>query len=308
VERGCGAAALVGAGVSGDLVQVTSFSGGRTSAYLCTRLLEMFPRERLRFVFMDTGAEYPATYDFIRQVDAHLGLDLVCLWGDSSTPMGAGVEPRVVPIGGLRQDLAPFRSLCGKYGTPTVKIPACTSRLKERTFRKYATRTFGADRYVAWIGVRADEPRRLGKVGDSPYMRFLAEIDDATKQDVLDYWADMPFDLQIPEWLGNCVFCVKKSNAKLALAAREEPRMAGEWAALLADAPDRLKGEGLTSENVYRQNRTLAEVLAQFADVSTDDLRMRVRSSRRDAGTCSESCEPFIADPNQMLMPFMEAV
>jgi len=286
--------------MSESLVQVASFSGGRTSAYLCTRLLEMFPRERLRFVFMDTGAEHPATYDFIRQVDEHLGLELVCLRGDSDTPMGAGVEPRVVGLGDIQRDHVPFASLCGKYGTPTVKIPACTSRLKERTFRKYATRKYGADGYVAWVGVRSDEPRRLGRMGESPFMRYLAEIDDATKQDVLDYWADQPFDLGIAEHLGNCVFCVKKSNLKLALAARDEPEMAVEWADMLRSAPDRLKGDGLTSENVYRENRTFGQVLAQFADVATDDLRSRVRSSRRDTSVCSESCEPFIA---QMSLP-----
>lgn len=85
-----------------DLMQVASFSGGRTSAYLCHLLLDRFPRERLRFVFMDTGCEHSKTYEFIRKVNDHFKLDLVCLRCDSSAPMGKGVEPRVVTIVRMR--------------------------------------------------------------------------------------------------------------------------------------------------------------------------------------------------------------
>ena len=36
----------------------------------------------------------------------------------------------------------------------------------------------------------------------------------------------MPFDLKIPEHLGNCVFALKKGINKIALAARDEPELA----------------------------------------------------------------------------------
>lgn len=280
--------------MSDDLIQVASFSGGRTSAYLCSLLLERYPRDRLRFVFMDTGAEHPATYDFIRKVNDHFGLDLICLRCDSSRPLGKGVYPYVVSIDDIGQDLVPFRDLSAKYGTPTAKTPACTSRMKERIFSKWCQHQFGRDQYVAWIGVRADEPKRLGKMGLSPLMRFLAELDDADKQDVLAYWRDMPFDLEIPEWLGNCVFCIKKSDAKLALAVREEPDMAEEWMTMLREATNRTKPEGLTSENVYRSSRTLLQVISSSASLTTDELRAKVMSYRNDSNTCAESCEVFV--------------
>jgi hypothetical protein len=277
------------------LAQVVSFSGGRTSAYLCKRLLDEFPRDRLRFVFMDTGAEHPKTYEFIRKVDAHFGLGLTCLRGDSDTPMGAGVRAAEVSIDDIGQDLATFRSLCGKYGTPTVKIPACTSRLKERTFRKWANARLGRNGYVTWIGVRADEPKRLKRMGIDPLHRFLAEVDPIDKAEVLAFWAGMPFDLEIPEWLGNCVFCVKKSSLKLAVAARDEPEMAAAWMRMLADAPDRLKMPGLTSENVYRGHRTLAQICGMYEDATRDELAGRVRSTKATAAnSCSESCEVFV--------------
>ena len=48
--------------------QVCSFSGGRTSAYLCKLLLEKFGKDNVEFVFMDTGAEHPETYSFIKKM------------------------------------------------------------------------------------------------------------------------------------------------------------------------------------------------------------------------------------------------
>lgn len=58
--------------------QVCSFSGGRTSAYLCKLLLEKFGKDNVEFVFMDTGAEHPDTYSFIKKCNKHFSLDLKC--------------------------------------------------------------------------------------------------------------------------------------------------------------------------------------------------------------------------------------
>ena len=54
-------------------------------------------------------------------------------------------------------------------------------------------------------------------------VRYLAELGEVEKQDVLDFWSNMPFDLGIDEWNGNCVFCPKKSDLKLAAAYRDNP-------------------------------------------------------------------------------------
>lgn len=281
--------------------QVVSFSGGRTSAYLCSVLLDKFDRDDLCFVFLDTGAEHPKTYDFIRKVDAHYGLGLVCLRCDADQPrgVGQGVAPYVVSISGIGQDLVPFRSLCAKYGTPSSRTPFCTRDLKENIYTKWCNAEFGRGQWVSWLGIRADEPRRLSRVGDSPLRRYMAEVDDADKRDVLDFWREMPFDLGIKEHLGNCVFCVKKSSAKLALAARDEPLMAAEWEAMIDTARLNPRGERTFA---YRGSKTFSQVLAEYADVPTEALRGRIRSFRNDANTCSESCEVFMSDPRQLDM------
>ena len=38
------------------------------------------------------------------------------------------------------------------------------------------------------------------------HLHYLAELSDFEKADVLSWWKGQPFDLQIQEHLGNCVF------------------------------------------------------------------------------------------------------
>ena len=105
----------------------------------------------------------------------------------------------------------------------------------------------GADaaQHVRLLGLRADEPRRVDRVlsrtlyaegattakctvrtqppGEHPYFP-LADAGIA-KQDILDFWADAPFDLDIPDGAGNCVFCFMKGTGALhRLSQADDPR------------------------------------------------------------------------------------
>lgn len=71
--------------------KVVSFSGGRTSAYLCYLMIEQFGYENVDIVYMDTGFEHPRTYDFIRNCAKWLKSPITFLRGDLSRPIGAGV-------------------------------------------------------------------------------------------------------------------------------------------------------------------------------------------------------------------------
>lgn len=74
-----------------SVTHVVSFSGGRTSAYL-VHLMEQRRKagEDVRYVFMDTGAEHPGTYKFIREVVSNWGIDLICLRVDVNPELGKG--------------------------------------------------------------------------------------------------------------------------------------------------------------------------------------------------------------------------
>lgn len=106
---------------------------------------------------------------------------------------------------------------------------------------------------------------------------------------MLDWWSGQKFDLGIQEHLGNCVFCIKKSMQKVALAAMDEPELADAFINIL-DTEIKTGKEPV----MYRGNNTLKSLIALFSDISRDELASRMTSMRQyDSGSCSESCEAF---------------
>lgn len=329
------------------MINVVSFSGGRTSAYMLHLIKNA--DQSSRFVFMDTGAEHPETYRFIRNIVENWNIELTCLRVMPVMISGVGSNYETIPYDQCQQDLIPWKRMLQKYGHPYVGGAFCTDRMKTVPFTKYCEDYFGKGNYKAWIGIRYDEPARLW--GDAAYqalmftgtepqqasemfvkaikvarqmsaeyahefignsiprvssafelccdrvsfiinsnLNFLAEIDDSEKTDILGWWGEQSFDLDLQEHKGNCVFCIKKSLQKVALAAKDEPEMAEEfWNCLVAyDKKD--------DKVMYRQKHTFQEVIALFGGSSRDELAARMRSMKQyETGSCSESCEAFTA-------------
>ncbi|MEM9994718.1 MAG: phosphoadenosine phosphosulfate reductase family protein [Acinetobacter pittii] len=286
--------------------KVISFSGGRTSAYL-VHLFKSDPNAH--FVFMDTGAEHPATYQFIKDIVKHWGIDLVCLRVVVNAQMNKGVDYKIISLNELKQDLEPWKEMLKKYGSPYYDTPFCTARMKTEPFEKYCNDVFGKNSYERWIGIRSDEPKRLPieilKKLDLPIhakaahqktgFRYLAEISDFTKDDVLDWWEEQPFDLAITEHLGNCVFCIKKHLNKVALAAKDEPEQAVKWIELTEGPNVRSEGRKYNHHRMYRTRLHMSDVVEAFKDHNRDEMFKALRSSKRyESGSCSESCEAIV--------------
>lgn len=328
--------------------KVVSFSGGRTSAYLCKAMIDKFGRENVDFIYMDTGGEHPNTYEFIRNVNKHFDLNLTCLRGDFSRPIGKGVGYNIVSIDDIGPDLAPFKGMISKYGVPYIGGAFCTDRMKLKPYKKYCDDTYESKNYETWLGIRADEPARV--FGSKLYkslkeiialddedlikmystnhidreeffvmeecvevelfneicrrktsgIRYMAEISELKKEDVLDFWSKMPFDLDIPEQLGNCVFCPKKSNLKLAAAQRDEPELYHEFLEMLYS--DEVRHDDKTGHwsQMYRGKQSLEQVVAMFDGSTGDEIKSRIRGAKMTVtGSCSESCEVFVCESNQ---------
>lgn len=273
------------------MYNVVSFSGGRTSAYMVHLIEQMRKRDEIHdvhYVFMDTGAEHPKTYEFIRKCVEHFEIDLICLRTVISDELGVGPMYRVVGLHECKPDLEPWVDINRKHGTPFTIAPKCTDRMKTVPFQKYCNEMFGRNNYMTWLGLRADEPRRLKEREDFAY---LAHISNITKPEILDWWSDMPFDLEIDEHLGNCVFCIKKAEQKIALAMRDEPEMARQFDEMLNREDVRtLDTRTIANDAIYRNGRTMADIAEMFEHVPTDFLRQRMKPNR---GNCQESCEVF---------------
>lgn len=268
---------------------VVSFSGGRTSAYLCSLIKKLHPDAV--FVFMDTGAEHEATYDFIKQVNNYFNLNLVCMRVVINPILGEGNSYQIISIDEIGHDLQPWRDMSLKYGLPYKGGEFCTDRMKTTPCKKYLDDAYGMGNYHIWLGMRIDEPRRTKpREGFS----YLADISDFEKQDILDWWAKMPFDLQIKEHLGNCVFCIKKGINKVALAAKDEPELASKFIKMINMDDVRIVESRTTPSNaMYRQNMSLESIIDLYAEMPRDKLAKTVRSTF-ETGSCSESCELLV--------------
>ncbi|EKT66912.1 phosphoadenosine phosphosulfate reductase family protein [Providencia alcalifaciens] len=270
---------------------VVSFSGGRTSAYLTYLLKQIGEKESLnvKFLFMDTGAEHPKTYEFIRNVAKNWNIDLVCLRLVVDPKLGKANTYKVISINEICHDLQPWVDACSKYGTPYIHGPFCTRTMKLETFERYCRETFGDD-YHTWIGIRADEPKRL-KHRDN--ISYLADISNFDKQDVLNWWRNQSFDLDIPEHLGNCVFCIKKGVNKIALATRDEPNLAKQFLDVITSKSVRTV-ERRKQENkiMYRGNLSLENIIEMYSAQEYEEIAATIRGMKGyESGSCSESCE-----------------
>ena len=178
-----------------------------------------------------------------------------------------------------------------KYGVPYYGGAFCTDRMKLVPFKKYCDDTFGRGNYETWLGIRADEPNRLAQKDG---IRYLAEISDFEKRDVLDWWSEQAFDLDLDEWLGNCVFCMKKSDLKLAAAQRDEPGMYLEFIDAINGKSVRTGEKAGSASSMYRRKRSLEQVVAMFDGSTGAEIKSRLRGAKMmDTGSCSESCEVF---------------
>lgn len=272
---------------------VVSFSGGRTSAYL-VHLMEQRRKVEgwdVSYIFMDTGAEHPNTYEFVRNVSRHYRVEIICLRVDVNPTLGKGNSYKVVSISDIRQDLQPWKDMLKKYGVPYYGGAFCTDRMKLGPFTKYCNDKFGKGAYTTWLGIRADEPKRLS---ERDGIRFLAELSNFDKSDVVDWWSKQSFDLGIDEWNGNCVFCMKKSNLKLAAAQRDNPGHYIDFLEMLSSDEVRTGDKAGDSGSMYRQKRSLQQVVAMFDGATGAEIKSRIRGGRMtETGGCSESCEVF---------------
>ena len=296
---------------------IVSFSGGRTSAYM----VWLFEQKRMRedinveFVYCDTGAEHENTYSFIRDVVKHYGIKLTCLRCVVNPEKGIGTTYKVVPLEECQPDLKPFQDMILKYGNPSFVAPLCTREMKSTPSDKYCNEKYGHGNYVKWLGIRVDEPNRIKVVEDQLDLfgggkriskeklplRYLGQISNMTKQDILDWWEDQPFNLNLSEELGNCVFCVKKGTNKIALAAKKEPELAQQFITLVQDPklpmPIKKAAAGHLSDTMYRGRLSLGDVIESYKDISIKDLSDSITRGRRySAGSCSESCESMTLD------------
>jgi len=280
-----------------------SFSGGRTSAYMTWRVLQEWHKDYddIVVLFANTGLEHEKTLEFVRNCDQHFGFNTVWLEAVINPELGIGNRHRIVTYETASRNGEPYYDHCGKHGIPCVAAPKCTASLKLDPMRAYVRDVLGHKRrdYRQCVGIRVDEIDRMqapesarGKGLLYPLVRW-----GVTKNHVLDWWADQDFNLDLPEYLGNCVTCFKKSDRKLMTIAKRHPEYFEPMARMERDhATAGNRGE---YQNFFRGRRTTQDIIAAsktpFVEWSPTAAQQQIGLFSLDemdiSNGCTESCE-----------------
>lgn len=180
---------------------ILNLSGGKDSTALAILMRDKV--STMEYVFCDTGAELPETYEYLDRIESFLGKPIVRL--NSGKPFEHWLE---VYSGFL----------------PSPRSRWCTKVMKIFPFEKYV----GDDPVFSYIGIRADENRE-GYISSKPnitpvYPLKEAGIDEKGVYDLLN-----KSGLGLPkyyEWRSRsgCYFCFFQQQ--------------NEWVGLLENHPD----------------------------------------------------------------------
>lgn len=285
-------------------LMIVNVSGGLTSAtmaYLCSKKEPWASRKRIH-IFANTGAEHPETLDFIQRLDDQWKLGIV--WVESQYGEDRSHSHRVVTHSTASRNGEPFEEMAKHYGVPNVGTGTrCTRELKIRAMRSYL-RSLGLwpRNYHTAIGIRADEIDRMSPNAERDRLVYPLITLGVTKADVLAWWADKPWRLNLPEYLGNCMTCYKKSDRKLYTIARERPESFDIFARIeerhgMAGYSPTVTGE---SARFFRNKRSAQDMLKEGAEWTGESWQPPQQRSfalceALDAGDggCDESCEPM---------------
>lgn len=275
------------------------FSGGRTSAYMTYRLLrEKADEYDIRVVFANTGQENEATLEFVHQCDVQLGFPTVWVEADVWPDKGERTGYRRVTFETASRNGEPFEAVIAKYGVPNQNYKHCTRELKEMPIHSWLWATgWEKGEYTTAIGMRADEPRRTKTRKPDRQLRQikvypLAHWWPTDKEDVLDFWEWMPFDLQLAEHRGNCKWCYKKSQQKLRRVWQETPddfAFPARMESLYGDVGGNVV-EG--PRRIFREYRSTRDLITLFELTGPTDEPIRASAP----GACDEECNPFGED------------
>lgn len=285
-----------------------SFSGGKTSAYMTHWLLKNKRDEfdDVVITFANTGQEHEKTLEFINRCDKEWGLGVVWLEAVVNPAKGDGTGHKIVSFETASRQGEPYEQVIKKYGIPNQGWPICNRELKLAVMRSYL-RSIGWKKgsYQTAIGIRIDELDRVSsRMGSENIIYPLIEYTKATKELVNIWWDNQPFNLDLPEHLGNCTWCWKKSKRKLLTLAVDHPEIF-EFPARMEEMYGTVGAEFDKGNNKHERRvffrgqmstqQLLSESKLPFDRFVPDRLNndLFFDYEMDSAGSCSEGCEVF---------------
>jgi 3'-phosphoadenosine 5'-phosphosulfate sulfotransferase (PAPS reductase)/FAD synthetase len=251
---------------------VISFSGGRTSAYMLWRIIQahdgILPDDAI-VCFANTGKEDEATLKFVMDCEQNWNVPIHWLEYTSEKPK----FKKVCSITASRNG-EPFEAMINDKNMmiPNNFMRFCTQELKINTIRRYLKHIcLDIDDDQHLVGIRADEQRRVAKVGLAMCPLAQAGI---TSRDVGAFWESNNFDLGLPKVgqnkLSNCDLCFMKGDATLASLIKDKPSRATWWINIENKAKEELIKKGKNFIPSFRKNSMSYEDMLNYSKAQID--------------------------------------
>lgn len=211
-----------------------SFSGGRTSGYMLSHVLDAYDGtlpDGIVCAFANVGKERSETLDFVQECSERWGVHIYWLeW----VPGEHGQRFTQVSHNSASRNGEPYKALIRqKQYLPNPVTSFCTIELKIRVMRDFARQVLGWDHWKNVVGLRYDEQSRvieaLARVNERWTNILPLNSAKVTKAMVKDFWREQPFDLRLNDWEGNCDLCFKKGMWKIIRIMRDRPDLAKWW-------------------------------------------------------------------------------
>lgn len=218
-----------------------SFSGGRTSAFMLHEILKahggMLPDDVV-VAFANTGKEREETLRFVHECSVRWNVRVRWVeWRpDNRESKYAAFEE--VGYNSASRNGEPFEALIDlKRRLPNWRERWCTTHLKVLAKFALMRAELGLEpgQYLEVIGLRDDEGMRVFKgleraEKDGSRIRYPLAKGKIKKADVMEFWRNQPFDLQLQPWQGNCSLCFLKGKGLRKQIIRDQPSIAEWWA------------------------------------------------------------------------------
>jgi 3'-phosphoadenosine 5'-phosphosulfate sulfotransferase (PAPS reductase)/FAD synthetase len=231
--------------------------------------------------FANTGKEDEATLKFVQDCSEHWNVPII--WLEYTDTEETKDRWRQVNFETASRDGEPFEALIRKRNyLPNPVSRFCTVELKVRTIHRYLKHS-GWTEWQSMLGIRADEQRRLAKIGNQDYGKHEEKLAPlgrmgVTKEIVGDFWRKQPFDLALPNingvtYHGNCDLCFLKGASQTLSLIAEKPERAIWWAkmeAIILASKQASKQASKLDGAVFRKDRPSYQAMSQFTKDQSD--------------------------------------
>lgn len=256
-----------------------SFSGGRTSAYMLYRVLEahhMSLPSQAKVIFANTGKEEEATLQFVNECSKRWNVEIT--WLEFAVQDNEKIS-KVINFETASRNGEPFEAVINFYhpSLPNGRSRYCSSQMKTRTMHRYL-RSLGWTEWDSFIGIRADEPRRVAKFRANPHPENKHETvcmplvpNNVSSKEVGNFWNNQEFDLELPNingktMHGNCDLCMLKPKSQILSLITEKPDRALWWIKQEEEAAKRCAGDG----KFFAIDRPTYAQMYKYASEQTD--------------------------------------